>query len=109
MALDDSSFARLADGMLDRLLAGIEDACPDADVELEGGILTVELPGGGEYVLNKHAPLKQLWLSSPISGAWHFAYDEAKAEWRSTRGPETLARVLAGELSAATGAPVALD
>ncbi len=109
MALDDTGFARLADGMLDRMMAGIEDGCPGAEAELEGGILTVELADGGKYVLNKHAPLKQLWLSSPKSGAWHFAYDEAKREWRSTRGPETLTLVLARELSAATGTAVNLD
>lgn len=109
MTLDDSAFTRLADFTMDRLMAGIEDGCPDAEAELEGGILTVELKGGGKYVLNKHAPLKQLWLSSPKSGAWHFAYDAAKREWRSTRGPETLPQVLASELGAATGAAVALD
>lgn len=109
MALDDTSFARLADGALDRLMAGIEDRCPDAEAELEGGILTIELKDGGKYVLNKHGPLKQLWLSSPKSGAWHFAHDEAKREWRSTRGPETLDQVLARELSEATGASVAFD
>jgi frataxin len=109
MALDDSSFARLADGAMDRLMDRIEGGCPDADAELEGGILTVELADGGKYVLNKHGPLKQLWLSSPKSGAWHFAYDEAKREWRSTRGPETLPQVLARELGEATGAALAFD
>lgn len=109
MALDETGFTRLADGMLDRLMAGIEDGCPGAEAELEGGILTVELKDGGKYVLNKHGPLKQLWLSSPKSGAWHFVYDEAKREWRSTRGPETLNQVLARELSQAAGKPVALD
>lgn len=109
MALDDSGFARLADAALDRLMAGIEESCPDAEAELESGILTVDLADGGKYVLNKHAPLRQIWLSSPKSGAWHFAYDEAKREWRSTRGPETLPKLLASELSAATGAAVALD
>lgn len=108
MTLDDSGFARLADEAMERLMAGIEDACPGADAELEGGILNVEIKGTGKYVLNKHGPLKQLWLSSPRSGAWHFAYDEAKREWRSTRGPEILPEVLARELSDATGAEVAL-
>lgn len=109
MTLDDTGFARLADGTLDRLMAGIEDACPDAEAELEGGILTVEIKGVGKYVLNKHGPLRQLWLSSPKSGAWHFAYDAAKREWRSTRGPETLNQVLARELGEAAGADVTLD
>jgi len=107
MALDDQRFLALADETLDRLMAAVEDQCADAEVELQGGILTIELDGA-QYVLNKHAPMRQLWLSSPRSGAWHFAWDEAASAWRNTRGPETLDAVLAQDLGAATGKDVEL-
>ncbi|KAI5302395.1 Mitochondrial chaperone Frataxin, partial [Ascosphaera atra] len=32
------------------------------------GVLTIEAPGIGTYVLNKQPPNKQIWLSSPITG-----------------------------------------
>lgn len=39
---------------------------------LQAGVLTVEVPGAGTYVLNKQPPNKQIWLSSPISGPKRF-------------------------------------
>jgi frataxin len=101
MALDEGRFASLADSTLDRLMEGVEAGSGDVEVELDGGILTIELESGGQYVLNKHAPMRQLWLSSPVSGAWHFAYDEAAGYWRSTRGSETLGEILGRELGIA--------
>lgn len=109
MALDDKRFQTLADDTLDQLLAAIEDACADdAEVEFEGGILTVAPAAGGQFVLNRHGPTRQLWLSSPRSGAWHFAWDEAASAWRSTRGSETLVEVLERDLGQALGQTVKL-
>ena len=109
MALDDKRFQTLADDTLDQLLAAVEDACADlAEVEFEGGILTVSPAAGGQFVLNKHGPTRQLWLSSPTSVAWHFAWDEAASAWRSTRGPETLVEVLQRDLAGAVGHQVKL-
>lgn len=109
MALDDRRFQTLADDTLDQLLAAAEDACADrAEVEFEGGILTLAPAGGGQYVLNKHAPTRQLWLSSPLSGAWHFAWDEGAAVWRSTRGAETLVEILERDLGQSLGQKVSL-
>jgi frataxin len=109
MALDEARFQTLADGTLDRLMAAIEEALGDrAEVELDGGILTIAPDSGGQYVVNKHGPMRQLWLASPISGAWHFAFDEMLGIWKSTRGPETLAQVLQRDLAQATGMPVAI-
>lgn len=109
MALDDSRFAELADRTMERLMDAIEGACGNVEVELQGGILTVDLLDGGKFLLNKHAPLRQLWLSSPKSGAWHFDFDEQGQVWRSTRGTETLQQVLSRDLSEATGAKVAVN
>ncbi len=109
MALDDKRFQTLADDTLDQLLAAVEEACADqAEVEFEGGILTVSPASGGQFVLNKHGPTRQLWLSSPQSGAWHFAWDEGAAAWRSTRGRETLVEVLERDLGQALGQTVKL-
>lgn len=109
MALDDRRFQTLADDTLDQVMAAVEEACGDrAEVELNAGILTIQPEAGGQFVLNKHGPTKQLWLSSPGSGAWHFAWDEGAGAWRSTRGPETLTDILARDLSQAIGKEVAL-
>ncbi|MBM3601843.1 MAG: iron donor protein CyaY [Alphaproteobacteria bacterium] len=104
MALDDTGFERLADQTLARLSAAVEERLSDAvDVEQQGGILTLELDDGRQYVINKHGPNRQIWLSSPVSGAWHFAWDEGRKVWLSTREPAVLEELLAGELARATG------
>lgn len=109
MALDETAFEKLAIATLNRLADAIEDRLADhVEVEFQGGILTVELEDGGQYVINKHGPNRQIWLSSPKSGAWHFAWDEAGQAWASTRAPATLDGLLSQELSAAIGVTVQL-
>ncbi len=107
--MDDSAFESLAEATLERLQAQIEEALEDVDVELRGGILTLELEDGRQYVINKHTPNRQIWLSSPVSGAAHFVHDAQAGVWRSTRGEDLLHPLLGAELSALTGQAVELD
>jgi frataxin len=109
MTIDESTFSIVADETLTRLMENLEDAVGDRlDVELQEGVLTIELDSGGQYVINKHAPNRQIWMSSPVSGALHFDYD-GDAGWVATRGSGTLAAILSAELSAAIGEIVGLD
>lgn len=86
MSLDESRFASLADPLLERIADAVEDAMDDADADLHAGILTLTLPGIGQYVINKHSPNREIWLSSPRSGAHHFAWNGDR--WMSTRNSE---------------------
>jgi frataxin len=93
-AMSDSAFESLADS----LLATLEEALGDhLDAELQGSILTVE-DDAGTWIVNKHAPTRQIWLSSPKSGARHYAYDEGSGRWRDTRGGDDLLEALGSEL-----------
>ena len=106
--MNEAEFERRAAEVLDSLFEQIEDQLGDwLDIEMTGGILQIELPDGGAYVINKHGPNREIWLSSPKSGAWHFAAGDDGA-WQSTRGTEELTVLLAGELSAASGRVVEL-
>ena len=111
--MNQAEFERRAAEILDSLFEQIEDQLGDwLDVEMSGGILQIELPDGGAYVVNRHAPNREIWLSSPKSGAWHFAPVEGGADdgaWRSTRGTEELTALLGGELAAASGRAVQLE
>ena len=93
--MDESSFERLAGRTLDALFDALDAGLADGDVEFEGGILTVELSDGSKYVINRHAPNRQIWVSSPKSGAWHF--ERRGDTWVSTRGTERLDALLGGE------------
>jgi iron-sulfur cluster assembly protein CyaY len=110
--MDASQFETRADAALARLQEAVEAAAGDAvDAELVGGILTLEL-AGGVYQINKHLPNRQIWLSSPVSGAWHFAWqagEDGAGAWRATRGGERLEDLLGRELSESLGEAVALD
>lgn len=86
MSLDESRFASLADPLLERIGDAVEDAMDDAEADLHAGILTLTLPGIGQYVINKHSPNREIWLSSPKSGAHHFAWKGER--WVSTRNAE---------------------
>ncbi|PKU26373.1 iron donor protein CyaY [Telmatospirillum siberiense] len=105
MPLDEASFHSLADKTISALAEAIDtDLGDEIDVEEQNEILTLVLPDGGQYIINKNAPLKQVWLSSPRSGAWHFDWDAEGARWRSTRGERiALDDLLAGELKEITG------
>lgn len=108
--MDSSEFETAADALLVDLQAKIEAALDDADpeVELRGGILTVVLDEGGQFVINKHAPTRQIWVSSPIGGAAHYAWDEGAKVWRSTRSDAVLQAALAADLAQASGLAVTL-
>jgi frataxin len=92
--MSETAFQTLADS----LLASLEEALSDhADAELQGGVLNVEADGG-TWVVNKHAPTQQIWLSSPRSGARHYAFDDASGQWKDTRGGPDLLALLSAEL-----------
>lgn len=102
--MDQSAFERLAAALLEDFFDEIDASLGDElDVDYEGGILTIKLPDGRTFLLNKHAPNREIWLSSPVSGAWHFAYDDDAGIWRSTRavgsGPDNLVALLEAELN----------
>ena len=95
--MNEPEFEALAAKTLARLAEAIEIA--GADVEFSGGILTILSEDDRTFLLNKHAPLKQLWYSSPISGAHHYA--PRGSEWLSTRDGTSLLARLSEELAAA--------
>lgn len=108
--MDDTGFEARATAALERVAERLESAAADdLDIDLEDGVLTVELASGAQYVLNRHAPSGQLWLSSPASGAGRFAPDPESDAWHDVRGGGDLVERLEGELSRALGRPLALS
>ena len=105
----EKEFNESAEKTIETLFDAIERELGDiADVDLEGGILNVELDDGRVYIINKHTPNRQIWLSSPLSGAHHFALDAGTKEWASTRDSALLHKMLEDELASIKGRPVNL-
>lgn len=104
LSLTESDFHRIADELLEELSLAIETKLDDrVEVELQEGVLTIDMEDGGRYLINKHAPNRQIWLSSPKSGAWHFACAAEGEGWISTRDNTALGELLRAEIGAATG------
>lgn len=107
--MDATEFENLAERTLENLFDAIDEAIGDStDVDFENGILTIELEDGRQYVINKHTPNMQIWLSSPISGAAHYKYDTDAKAWVSTRSTDRLLDVLSTELSSLSGNSLSL-
>lgn len=100
--MEDTKFKQLADETIQNLSDSIEDADKDyqLDVDLLDGILNIELPDGGQYVINRHDASMQIWLSSPISGASHFSYNEG--QWISSDNRNFI-EVIKSEIDKKTG------
>lgn len=54
------------------------------DVNLADGVLSVASPTKGTWILNKHTPTRQIWLSSPVSGPRKFNFHSAARSAEST-------------------------
>jgi frataxin-like iron-binding protein CyaY len=87
------------------------------DLNLADGVLSVASPVHGTWVLNKHTPTRQIWLSSPVSGPRKYNFHSAVATdsttraigegWRGERDTnEQLKRRLIAEWSQAFGAKI---
>lgn len=69
------------------------------DIDFDHEILYITLPDDGQYVINQHVPTMQIWLSSPISGAAHFTYNQELNLWVATNDKKSLRDVIFTELS----------
>ena len=108
--MEESAFAALAEETLERLFDALDEAIgADADVDFESGIVTIELEDGRQYVINKHSASQEIWVSSPVSGAAHYAFNLEAGTWVSTRGGEVLHATLGAELGAISGRTLTLD
>ncbi len=62
-----------------------------AIIDLIDNILTITLPDDREYLINKHEPSLQIWLSSPIGTTNYFTLDETSDKWLDKTGKEIYA------------------
>jgi len=86
--MDETSFHERADDLLSSLYEAAESANEEGALEadLVEGVLTLKLEDGNEFVINKHEPSRKIWVSSPVSGASRFTYNEDDDEWLNSEG-----------------------
>ena len=80
---------------VDDLLISFEDIIDESDVELDyensNSILTLYCRDGSQIILNKQAPLHQIWVATKANGH-HFEFNGD--DWIDNRTQQTLSAVL---------------
>ncbi|WP_341761779.1 MULTISPECIES: iron donor protein CyaY [unclassified Candidatus Tisiphia] len=94
--MDNTEFAKLAEKTISLIADTIEAEDKNCliDIDFQGDILTLTT-NQGVFVINKHSAAKEIWLSSPISGPYHFYYVAGK--WKS-KSSDDLIVILEQEL-----------
>ena len=103
--MTETEFHRAVDAVLARIetAAAASDAL---DVELEGGVLTIECPDASRIIINRQAPNREIWVAAR-SGGFHFAHREGV--WRDTRSADELFAALSRLVEKQAGVKVGFD
>jgi CyaY protein len=105
--MNEFDFDRLAEQTMLEIEEAIDACGVDIDYDNAGGILTLEFANGSQIIVNKQAPLKQLWVAAR-SGGFHFDYDSETNHWRLQGGGEELFGCLNRCCGEQAGEPVTL-
>ncbi len=108
--MDESAYSAAADAFLSGLFEQLEeqDAGGALDMDLADGILKIETENGKVFIVSKHAPSREIWLSSPLSGGLHFRPASNGNDWALPDG-RRLSVILPEELFQATGVRFEVD
>jgi CyaY protein len=84
------------DGVINKIADLIDAGDPSGkfDIDMNNNVLSIKTDDG-VYILNKQPALAEIWLSSPVSGPYHFAL--RGGEWLASSG-EKLYYILESEL-----------
>ena len=80
--MNDSQYHQMVDDILIQLEEALDECEVDIDYESAEGILTLIFINGSKIILNKQAPLHQLWVATKFNGH-HFNYQDG--EWIDER------------------------
>lgn len=111
----EQAYHKVADETLHAAADDLESFADDhhhlaVDVEYAAGVLELGVHDGTHrFVLNKQAPNRQLWLSSPLRGPLRYDFDGASAAWLNNRDSHSLLASLAADIEQVAGQPVSFS
>ncbi|GJM92925.1 hypothetical protein PR202_ga09433 [Eleusine coracana subsp. coracana] len=99
LIMPEGEFHKLADETIHDLLEKLEEYGDSVqmdgfDIDYGNQVLTLRLGDLGTYVVNKQAPNRQIWLSSPVSGPSRFDWDAETSSWVYKRTGAKLEQLL---------------
>ena len=72
--MNDSQYNLIADELLLAIEEAIEDSGVDIDYEGVGGLLTLTFLNTSKVIINKQAPLHEIWVATKFNGH-HFTFN----------------------------------
>ncbi|KAF8252489.1 Frataxin [Wilcoxina mikolae CBS 423.85] len=94
-------YTKLSDATMEAVYEALDlyaEEHDGVDVDYSSGVITF-VTASGTYVFNKQPPNKQIWLSSPVSGPFQYAFDRETKEWVDIRGSgDTLKGLVSREI-----------
>ena len=100
----ESEFNRLADTVLARIEAAVDDRGGDAECNRSGNVLEIEFGNGQKIIINRHDVNREIWVAAR-SGGFHYAWQDGV--WHSRRdGSELFGKLM--ELFAEQGEKIGL-
>jgi len=73
--MNDSQYNFIADELLLAVEEAIEECGTDIDYEGVGGLLTLSFKNSTKIIINKQAPLHEIWVATKFNGH-HFVYQD---------------------------------
>jgi len=94
--MNDSQYNIIADEVLLAIEEAIEDCGVDIDYEGVGGLLTLTFKNSSKIIINKQAPLHEIWVATKFNGH-HFAMQNE--QWIDKRSGDELWAFLSKSVS----------
>jgi CyaY protein len=104
--MNDSQYNLIADELLLAVEEAIEDCGEDIDYEGVSGLLTLTFKNGTKIIINKQAPLHQIWVATKFNGH-HFELIDGL--WQDNRGSGEFWQFLSAAVSKQAETPLTLS
>lgn len=81
--MNESEFITRSNKVLENIAASIDSVDLDVDCSFKGdGLLEIEFDNGAKLIINRNAPVQEIWVAAP-SGGFHFRAEGDR--WVDTR------------------------
>ncbi len=94
--MNDSQYNLIAEALLLAIEEAIEDSGVDIDYEGVGGLLTLTFKNNSKVIINKQAPLHEIWVATKFNGH-HFVLNNDS--WTDKRSGEEFWQFLSNAVS----------
>ena len=106
--MNDSQYNLLTDELLLAIEEAIEECGEDIDYEGVGALLTLTFKNGTKIIINKQAPLHEIWVATKFNGH-HFALNEEKELWIDKRSGDEFWQFLSAAVSTQAESAISLN